>query len=95
MGAYNTNVNVLCPGFVYTNIYSDGTALKYREAIGGALKQFNDNESVMNAMAAAGSSLHRPQKVEDMANAVMFLCSEEAKEITGHVINVDSGYIKR
>ena len=95
MGEYNTNVNVLCPGFVYTNIYSDGTALKYREAIGGALKQFNDNESVMNAMAAAGSSLHRPQKVEDMANAVMFLCSEEANEITGHVINVDSGYIKR
>jgi len=75
MGPYNTNVNVIMPGFVYTNIYSDGTALKYRESIGGPLKQFNDNESVMNFMASMGSALHRPQTVEDMAYAVMFLSS--------------------
>lgn len=95
MGAYNVNVNTICPGFVYTNIYSDGTALKYREAIGGPLKQFNDNESVMNYMASAGSSLHRPQTVDDMAYTVMFLSSDEASEITGSVINVDSGFVKR
>ncbi|MBQ1334799.1 MAG: SDR family oxidoreductase [Clostridia bacterium] len=95
MGEYNVNVNTICPGFVYTNIYADGTAMKFRAALGGGLLKFNDNESVMNAMAAAGSSLKRAQKVEDMAYAVMFLCSEQAKEITGQVLNVDSGYVNR
>jgi 3-oxoacyl-[acyl-carrier protein] reductase len=28
---------------------------------------------------------------EDVANAVVFLCSDMAKYITGHVINVDGG----
>ncbi|MBQ1435270.1 MAG: SDR family oxidoreductase [Clostridia bacterium] len=95
MGEYNTNVNVICPGFVYTNIYSDGTALKYKDILGGALNQYNDNESVMNYMASATSSLHRPQSVDDMAYTVMFLASEEASEITGSAFNVDSGYIKK
>ena len=95
MGEYNVNVNTICPGFVYTNIYADGTGMKFRNAIGGPLLKFNDNESVMNAMAAAGSSLRRAQKVEDMAYAVLFLCSDQASEITGQVLNVDSGYVNR
>ena len=49
----------------------------------------------MNYMASAGSSLHRPQTVDDMAYTVMFLSSDEASEITGSVINVDSGFVKR
>ena len=32
---------------------------------------------------------------EDIANAVMFLCSDGAKEMTGQNINVDSGIIRR
>jgi len=95
MGEFNTNVNILMPGFVYTNIYSDGTGMRYREAIGGGLLQFDNDEDVMNAMARSGSSMQRAQTVEDMAYMVMFLCSDEAKEITGQAIAVDSGYLKR
>ena len=95
MGAYNVNVNILCPGFVYTNIYSDGTAIRFRDAIGGPLAQFEKGEDVMNALSAASAPLKRSQTVEDMANAIMFLSSEEAKEITGQVLNVDSGYTRR
>jgi NAD(P)-dependent dehydrogenase (short-subunit alcohol dehydrogenase family) len=93
LGDYNINVNALCPGFVYTKIYSDGTGMRFREKR-PALQQFNDNESVMNAMAS-GSALHRAQSPKDMANTVMFLCSEEASEITGQVFSVDSGIIRR
>lgn len=93
MGNFNVNVNIICPGFVYTKIYSDGTGLRFREK-NPALQQFNDNESVMNAMAST-SALHRPQSAEDMANTVMFLCSQEASEITGQVFCVDSGIIRR
>jgi meso-butanediol dehydrogenase / (S,S)-butanediol dehydrogenase / diacetyl reductase len=35
--------------------------------------------------------LKRPQMPEDIGNAVVFLASEEAKEITGQALNVDGG----
>jgi len=94
MGPYNVNVNILSPGFVYTNIYADGSALMFREKLGGHLEKYDNNLDVMNAMAS-GSSLKRAQTGYDMAQAVMFLCTENAKEITGQSIIVDSGYVRR
>ena len=94
LGNYNINVNVLNPGFVYTPIYSTGGAMKIREKI-PALQACPDGESVITAMSASQSALKRAQTSEDMANAVMFLCSEESKEITGQALNVDSGNIMR
>lgn len=35
----------------------------------------------------------RPQTPEDIGNAVVFLVSDEAKEITGQALNVDGGAI--
>lgn len=94
MGPYNVNVNVICPGYVYTNIYADGTALKFKEKFGGPLAQFETGEQIIYALASQ-SALGRPQAPEDIANAVMFLASDEAKEITGQIVNVDSGIIFR
>jgi meso-butanediol dehydrogenase/(S,S)-butanediol dehydrogenase/diacetyl reductase len=37
--------------------------------------------------------LRRPQTPEDIGNAVVFLASEEAKEITGQALNIDGGAI--
>jgi len=94
MGPYNVNVNVICPSYVYTNIYADGTAMKLRDLIGGSMLQFQDGESVIRALASQ-AALKRPQTPEDVANAVMFLASDEASEITGQIINIDSGIIFR
>ena len=94
MGPYNVNVNVICPGYVYTNIYADGTAMKLRDLIGGPMLQLQDGESVIRALASQ-SALRRPQTPEDIANAVMFLASDEASEITGQIIIVYSGIIYR
>lgn len=94
MGAFNVNVNVLNPGFVYTPIYSAEGGMDLREFV-PALSDSPDRESAMNDLASGFSSLKRPQTSEDMANTVLFLCSEQAREITGQVINVDSGVITR
>lgn len=36
--------------------------------------------------------LGRPQEVEDIAYAVLFLCSDEASNITAQNLTVDGGY---
>ncbi|QGU94608.1 SDR family oxidoreductase [Clostridium bovifaecis] len=44
---------------------------------------------------ARDSVLHRAQEPDDIAYAVLFLASDEAKNITGQSLNVDSGKILR
>jgi len=41
--------------------------------------------------AAAEAVLARPTEPEDVANAVLFLCSDLASQVTGEVIRVDGG----
>ncbi|MEX2609770.1 MAG: 3-oxoacyl-ACP reductase FabG [Gemmatimonadota bacterium] len=41
--------------------------------------------------AAAEAVLTRPTEPEDVANAVLFLCSDLASQVTGEVIRVDGG----
>ena len=37
--------------------------------------------------------LRRPPTEEDCAQSIIFLASEDSKNITGQIINVDSGYV--
>lgn len=92
MGYFNVNVNVICPGFVYTPIYEEGG----RQIKNINPKAFGDcktSEDVMNRLARSMSSLKRAQTAEDMANAAMFLASDAAKEITGQSLCIDSGIV--
>ena len=41
--------------------------------------------------AVAESALGRMGEPEDVAHAVLFLCSERARHVTGAVLNVDGG----
>lgn len=93
LGDYNINVNAVNPGYVYTPMYEDGGAMRIREK-SKVLGKFEDPKSVVTAMAST-SALHRMQTVDDLANGVMFLCSDTSKEITGQVLNVDSGAARR
>lgn len=47
----------------------------------------------VKAQALAGIPLHRFGNVQDVANCVAFLCSEESSYITGQVIAVDGGMV--
>ncbi len=94
MGPHNVNVNALCPGFVYTPIYADGGAENLKKLYKGAFKETDTAEQVMNKLASA-SAMRRPQQAIDMANGILFLCSDGAREITGQALIVDSGMIRR
>ena len=37
--------------------------------------------------------LGRGQTAEDISNGVLFLCSEEARNVNGHVLYVDAGFL--
>ncbi|MDR0570788.1 MAG: SDR family oxidoreductase [Clostridiales Family XIII bacterium] len=93
MGPYNVNVNVLNPGLVYTAIYSKGTAMALKDLYPDQFGDCVTGEDVVNKMGASYSVMQRAQKVEDCAYTVQFLCSEESKEITGQIFNVDSGVV--
>jgi glycosyltransferase involved in cell wall biosynthesis len=93
LGPYNVNVNVLNPGFVYTPMYEKG-GMWIKNKMNAAFADCKDSKDVMEKLASQ-SVFRRSQSPDDMANTVLFLCSEGAKEITGQVFNVDSGITRR
>lgn len=96
MGPFNVNVNAVSPGFVYTPIYSTGAAEKLQKQFQAKMPQIKEcktGEEVINMVSSVLSVLKRPQTSEDIANSVMFLCSDQASEITGQNLNVDSGVV--
>ncbi len=81
LGPSNINVNCVAPGFFLTPLT-------------GATRS---PEEVAEHIAARTKMavLNRPGKVEDLANAVLFLASEESSFITGHTLLVDGGRTDR
>ncbi len=71
-------VNVVCPGFIDTPM---AQAVFGNEFLEGFEKQ------VVDAVA-----LHRLGRPEEIANAVLFLASDEASFITGQALVVDGGF---
>jgi len=72
-------VNTICPGFVDTPLASE-TVLDNE-----ILKDFRDH--IIEAIL-----LGRIGRPEEIANAVLFLASDEASFITGHALMVDGGF---
>jgi NAD(P)-dependent dehydrogenase (short-subunit alcohol dehydrogenase family) len=74
----NIRVNALCPGFIETPML---------EQAGITTKP-----DFLNAVLA-GVPMKRLGKPEEMAAAVLWLCSNEASFVTGHPLFADGGYI--
>jgi NAD(P)-dependent dehydrogenase (short-subunit alcohol dehydrogenase family) len=74
-GPHNINVNCVCPGFTQTEMLNGGVP--------------PDQERL--ATLANRAVLGRVGKPEDIANVVLFLCSEESSFITAQAISVDGG----
>ena len=74
-GSAGIRVNAVCPGAIKTQMYLD------REG----------DDPTNNARIAAANSLNRLGSPEDVAGAVLWLCSDAASFVTGHCLVVDGG----
>jgi len=77
-GKYNIRVNAVSPGGI-------------EGPIAGSEEQ-QDEKFKINYINK--TPLKRMTKTLDVANAVVFLCSESSSYITGHILNVDGGISK-
>jgi NAD(P)-dependent dehydrogenase (short-subunit alcohol dehydrogenase family) len=88
LAPFNVNVNSICPGWVWTPMWQKGGAVL--AATRPELKGLTARE-VFDRRVKTGAPLGRATKPEDIGNAVVFLVSDEASEITGQALNVDAG----
>ena len=98
MGPHNINVNAVCPGIVYTDAWAANA-----ERVVKTFPQFKgqDPRAWFEGIARGDypdifdrTPLRREQTVEDVAKAVLFLVSEDSKNITGQSVMVDGGMVK-
>jgi len=77
LGPYHINVNAIAPGHIMTDMTVAGRSPAEVEERG---RYFEEH-----------TMLRREGEPEDIANAVLFLASDEASFITGQVLSVDGG----
>ena len=87
LGEEGIHVNAVCPGWV-------DTALWRRNAGGLAAELGAKTEDDARRLAARKNALNRFGKPEELADAIVFLCSERASYITGVSLNLDGGRLK-
>jgi NAD(P)-dependent dehydrogenase (short-subunit alcohol dehydrogenase family) len=87
---HSINVNAVCPGLVYTKFWSEGHGPRFAERRPD-LKGL-DPRGVFDKFLERGV-LRREQSPEDIGKAVAFFASDDARNITGQALNVDSGFI--
>ncbi len=92
LARFNINVNAVCPGLLWTAMWEQ-VAGRY----GAADPKFEDvpPREIFNRMVRDNILLGRPQTPEDIGEAVTFLASEDARNITGQALNVDGGFFMR
>jgi len=86
VGEYNINVNCVSPGCVYTPMM--------RGACKDAAPDMGiPEDQLYAAICKQYHVLGREIVAQDISNAVLFLCSEEARNVNGHVLFVDGGFL--
>ncbi len=86
LAQHKINVNSVCPGLLWTDLWNDIAARR--------LRMTSDNETSRRQYfeeRLKSIPLGREQTPEDIGNAVAFLASDRAKNITGQSLNVDGG----
>lgn len=84
---HGIRVNAIAPGIVHTPMWDDIDQQMAKET-GRPLGEYRESR-------ADQIPLGRLQHAEDVANAVAFLVSPDANEITGQTLNVDGGFYMR
>ena len=73
----NIRVNAVCPGVIQTPM----------------IERFSHGEAQALALLSAGEPVGRMGKPEEIAEAVLWLCSSKSTFVTGHPLVVDGGWV--
>ncbi|QLG26507.1 SDR family oxidoreductase [Halorarum halophilum] len=79
-GETGVRVNAVCPGFIDTPLLAEGGITSDPEV--------RDQIERRHAMDRLGTS-------EEVANAVLWLCDDDASFVTGEALDVDGGYLSQ
>jgi NAD(P)-dependent dehydrogenase (short-subunit alcohol dehydrogenase family) len=99
VGRYNINVNAICPGIIYTDGWrelSEAMVANHPTYKGEDPRQWflGVAEGRYAGEGIPQTPLRREQTTADIAEAVLFLASDAAANITGQTLNVDGGMAK-
>ena len=83
LAPYGVRVNAVCPGFVKTGMQAREIEWEAR------LREISPERVV--AEYVAQTPLGRLEQPEDVADVVVFLCSDQARFMTGQGVNVTGG----
>lgn len=83
-GEHNVNINVVCPGIVHTPRMDKLCEEKARVRNWTVQQVYDEYVEEM--------ALRRVTEPQDVANAVLFLASEDSRNMTGQEITVDGGW---
>ena len=86
-GPHNVNVNVVCPGIVETP--------RMRKLVVEKARVRGWTEDAVYAEYVEEMALKRVTTPEDVANAVLFMASDDSRNMTGKEIAVDGGWLAR
>ena len=73
----NVRVNAVCPGVIQTPM----------------IDRFTHGEAAIRKQLVEGEPVGRVGRPEEVAEAVLWLCSERASFVTGHALAVDGGWV--
>lgn len=73
----NLRVNAVCPGVIQTPM----------------IERFTHGEAQIQKQLVEGDPIGRIGKPEEVAEAVLWLCSDAASFVTGHAMAVDGGWV--
>ena len=106
LAPYNVNVNCVLPGLIYTPLWEGGATALRQLAIARAqageegpipleeLERMTPKEWWLKTTVATSTPLGREQTPEDIGRAVVFLVSEDARNITAQALSVDGGQVR-
>ncbi len=87
LGPQNINVNAICPGLLWTDMWRHLEGM----IIGDETPDLVERREVFERNLATNCPMRREQTPEDIGEAIAFLVSEAARNITGQALNVDGG----
>lgn len=89
LAPFKINVNAINPGFFATNLRDEDALIKSKQA-GITVEEFRVEEYKKLVTLIP---LGRMGKVEDIANLILFLVSDQSDYMTGQAINITGGHL--